>query len=68
MTKPFATHFLLEPMDIDKESLLKNKEINKKLILQEKKINLEIKKAFDFAKKSKFPKQKNAYKGEYAVK
>ena len=48
--------------------LLKNKEINKKLILQEKKINLEIKKAFDFAKKSKFPKQKNAYKGEYAVK
>jgi TPP-dependent pyruvate/acetoin dehydrogenase alpha subunit len=57
-----------DPLSKIRKSLLKNKEINKKLILQEKKINLEIKKAFDFAKKSKFPKQKNAYKGEYAVK
>ena len=31
-------------------------------------VNLEIKKAFDYAVNSKFPKQKDAFEGEYAIK
>lgn len=46
-----------------KELLKKNK---RQLMKIEKKINHEINNAFDFAEKSKFPNQKDAYKGVYA--
>lgn len=46
--------------------LLKDNYLKKKLIKEEKKIDLEIKKAFDYAIKSKFPKKNSAFKGEYA--
>ena len=34
----------------------------------EKKVKREVKNAFHFARKSKFPNQKNAYEGVYAKK
>ena len=44
----------------------KNKLNKNKLLLIENSVNKEIDSAFSFAEKSKFPKQKEAYKGLYA--
>ena len=55
-----------DPLLKTRNFLLKKRNLKKKLVFDEKKINLDIKKAFNFAKKSKFPNQVKAYKGEYA--
>lgn len=57
-----------DPLNKIRNILSKKKMLNDKLILEEKRINLEIKKAFDYAINSKFPKQKDAFEGEYAIK
>jgi len=57
-----------DPLNKIRNILSKKKMLNDKLIFEEKRINLEIKKAFDYAINSKFPKQKDAFEGEYAIK
>lgn len=57
-----------DPLNKIRNILSKKKMLNDKLIFEEKRINLEIKKAFDYAVNSKFPKQKDAFEGEYAIK
>ena len=55
-----------DPITKIRNLLIKNKFLEHKVLKKEKKINNEIKAAFNFAEKSKFPKQKSSLEGEYA--
>jgi len=66
--KEFLSWKQKDPLSKIRNLLLKKELTNNQLIIEEKKINFEIKQAFNYAAKSKFPKQKTAFEGEYAIK